>query len=959
MSQSQALYNSRILKVFLEYLDKDYPDINQDSFLKETGIDRYQVDDPAHWFTQDEVNHFYDVLVQKTKEPHTARYAGRYASTEGLGTTKQYLLGFMSPLALYLLMEKIYPLMTRGADVKVKRIGSNSVEIVSIPNPGVDEKPFQCENRTGLFEAGAHLFTGQYAHVDHPECFHQGGSCCRYLISWQESPLYVWKRLRNYFLIFSVLFCGILFFILPSATWSFIVLAIALLTALLSFHYERTENISLIKTIENQKTAAQDQLVESHIRYNNALLVQEVGLAVSQVLDTEMIIKTISSVLQRRLDFDRGMIMLINKEKNRLIYKGGYGHTHEEETLLLNTEFHLDNPNSKGLFVKALRERKPFLINNLNEIKDSFSRRSVEFAQRLGGEALICVPIIYEKESLGILAVDNSKSKTSLRESDMNLLMGVASEIAISMINASSFKKIRESESRYRLLADNISDVIWILDIARSIYSYISPSVKQVHGWTPEEFVALTLDEILPPHSIDFARSIISEELKKEKSKNADPMRFRILELEQYCKDGSTIWVEVTARFLRDKKGWVSGILGVSRDITERKKAENEKKNLELQLQHAQKMEAVGTLAGGIAHDFNNILAAIMGYTELALKDSNETPMLKTKLEEILKAGTRARDLIKQILAFSRQAEHKIYPVQVKLIVKEVLKLLRASIPSTIKIRQNIISNSIVLADPTQIHQILMNLCANAQHAMSEKGGTLEVSLTDVTLDRKFTEKYHHIPPGPYLCLEVSDSGHGMTPDIMNRLFDPFFTTKKNGEGTGLGLAVVHGIVQSHGGEIIVQSEPGKGSVFSVYFPITEASAAPNTLDSRQIPTGNERVLFIDDEISIMDLGMQVLKQLGYHVEARSSSLAALELFRDQPDRFDLVITDMTMPNMTGLQLAKEMLRIRPNIPIILCTGFSHIVNEEKAKEIGIREFIMKPISIGEIARIIRRVLDK
>jgi CheY-like chemotaxis protein len=331
---------------------------------------------------------------------------------------------------------------------------------------------------------------------------------------------------------------------------------------------------------------------------------------------------------------------------------------------------------------------------------------------------------------------------------------------------------------------------------------------------------------------------------------------------------------------------------------------------------------------------------------------------LRNKLEEVLKAGNRARELIRQILAFSRQTDQKMHPVQIKLITKEALNLLRASTPSTIKILQNIVSDAAVMADPTQIHQILMNLCTNAQQAMSEKGGTLEISLTNVELDRAFTANHPGMIPGPYVCLTVSDTGHGIPPDIMPRLFDPFFTTKKQGEGTGLGLAVVHGIVKSHGGEIIVRSEPGKGSVFSVYLPVCEVSTTLDTQNNKEIPNGNERVLFIDDEISIMDLGMQVLNQLGYHVEARNSSIAALKLFRNHPDRFDLVITDMTMPNMTGLQLAREMLHIRPDIPIILCTGFSHTVNEEKAKEIGIREFIMKPISIGEIARVIRRALD-
>ena len=369
-------------------------------------------------------------------------------------------------------------------------------------------------------------------------------------------------------------------------------------------------------------------------------------------------------------------------------------------------------------------------------------------------------------------------------------------------------------------------------------------------------------------------------------------------------------------------------------------------------------MEAVGTLAGGIAHDFNNILSAIIGYTELGLNDAASLPNLKKKLDEILKAGYRARDLVKQILAFSRQADHEKKAIQIKLIIKEALKLLRASIPTTIEIRHNLMSNAMVMADPTQIHQILMNLCTNAEHAMSESGGILEVSLNNVELDRNFAMRNPEIPPGRYVCLTVSDTGHGMSEELMKRLYDPFFTTKDPDKGTGLGLSVVHGIVKSHGGTISVQSKPGKGASFNVFLPIVEKQIQPGVEIRLQVPTGNERILFVDDEKSIMDLGRQVLEQLGYEVEARSSSIEALESFKAYPDNFDIVITDMTMPHMTGAKLAHELMRIRPDIPIILCTGFSQSINEDQALKIGFRAFIMKPISIEKIARTIRQVLD-
>ncbi|MDO9264269.1 MAG: response regulator, partial [Desulfosalsimonadaceae bacterium] len=291
-------------------------------------------------------------------------------------------------------------------------------------------------------------------------------------------------------------------------------------------------------------------------------------------------------------------------------------------------------------------------------------------------------------------------------------------------------------------------------------------------------------------------------------------------------------------------------------------------------------------------------------------------------------------------------------------VISEALKLLRASIPTTIEIRQSLLSDSLVMGDPTQIHQILMNLCTNAQHAMGETGGILEVSLMDVDINTEFAAENPGISPGRHLCLTVRDTGHGMPTELIKRLYDPFFTTKEPGKGTGLGLSVVHGIVKNYGGTITVQSKPGMGSAFSIFLPVIEKQIQPGAKINLQAPTGSERILFVDDEKSIMDLGRQVLEQLGYQVEALTSSVKALELFKAGPETFDLIITDMTMPKMTGAKLAQEILAVRPDMPMILCTGFSESINEEKALRIGFKEYIMKPISIDQIARSIRRALD-
>ncbi|NVM57215.1 MAG: response regulator [Desulfobacterales bacterium] len=376
----------------------------------------------------------------------------------------------------------------------------------------------------------------------------------------------------------------------------------------------------------------------------------------------------------------------------------------------------------------------------------------------------------------------------------------------------------------------------------------------------------------------------------------------------------------------------------------------------------SQKMEAIGTLAGGIAHDFNNILAAVLGYVELAKDDVPEGSPAQASLEEVFRAANRAKGLVKQILAFSRQREQERKPLQVSPIVKEALKLLRASLPTTIEIRQYIKTESgTVLADPTDLHQMLMNLCTNAAYAMRNKVGMLEVSLVDVDLPLEVVGQAHpsHLPPGAYLRLSVKDTGHGMERSVIERIFDPFFTTKERGEGTGIGLAAVHGIVESHGGGITVDSEPGKGATFKVFLPRLETGVTPETEILAPIYVGNERILFVDDEQTLVNMGRPMLERLGYKVVASSSSIEALEIFRADPDRFDLVITDETMPHMTGARLAKELIRIRPDIPIILCTGFSEVMTADKAMAIGIQEFVMKPIVRREMAETIRRVLDQ
>ncbi len=389
------------------------------------------------------------------------------------------------------------------------------------------------------------------------------------------------------------------------------------------------------------------------------------------------------------------------------------------------------------------------------------------------------------------------------------------------------------------------------------------------------------------------------------------------------------------------------------------KRRDYEKKHLEEQLLHAQKMEAIGTLAGGIAHDFNNILSVIVGYIELSLIDMPETDPLRGKLDQVLKAGGRATDLVKQILAFSRKDKQKLMPIRISPIVKEALKMLRSSLPATIEISMDINNSSLsILSDPSQIHQILMNLCTNAAHALPDNKGLLNVSLYDVDLDQDTASGHADLQAGHYQKLIVSDNGEGIKPEIMDRIFDPFFTTKGPGKGTGMGLAVIHGIVKRCKGAITVDSEPGKGTTFQIFFPTIDVKTVEAIELHKDIPIGNEKILYIDDEKQIIDVGRELLEGLGYKVIAATTATDALGIFKADPDGFDMIITDMTMPHMTGMELAEQISIISPEIPIILCSGYSASITKEKAREAGIREIIMKPFTMYEIAIAIRDVLD-
>jgi PAS domain S-box-containing protein len=506
-------------------------------------------------------------------------------------------------------------------------------------------------------------------------------------------------------------------------------------------------------------------------------------------------------------------------------------------------------------------------------------------------------------------------------------------------------KKNRNHEEQQCLLeaVEQTSEGILIADSNR-VVRYVNPAFEKMSGFLHDELVGKNADKIWSEYNEKCFPDNLWSNLNQGNSWEGRMTNRR--------KDGSLYESETKISVVRDRNGNISHFLNVNRDLTREAR-------LEKQLIRAQKMQAIGTLAGGIAHDFNNILSAIMGYTEICMLQAPKDTQIPRRLERVMLACDRAKELVKQILTFSRQTKQEYNKVQIHLIVKEALKLLRASLPSTIEIRQEILTDSsYVMADPTQIHQILVNLCTNAAHAMHENGGKLSVKLDDLNLDPKDEKKFSAITPGAYVRLTVSDTGHGMDMETIEHIFDPFFTTKKNGESEGMGLAVVQSIVGDHGGAVFVNSEPENGSTFEVLFPKTTIEPALEKQSPANLPRGNERILLVDDEESIVDIAKEMLEILGYNITTTGGSPEALKWFDQAPHNFDLVITDQTMPIMTGTDLAERIKNIRPDIPIILCTGYSEEIFAEKNESRNIKAVIMKPFIIQEMALTVRKVLD-
>ncbi len=759
--------------------------------------------------------------------------------------------------------------------------------------------------------------------------------------------------------------------------------------------FEEEKNVRLQQEIAVRQKAERELVEQVKLLSLGA----EVGAALTLDREMEEMLQRCCESIVTNLDATFARIWTLNEEENILQLKasaGLYTNIHGE-----HSRKPIDNSNKIGNIALT---KKPHLTNSVvgdPQILDQ------QWIQREGIVAFAGHPLLLENRMVGVMALF---SKLTLSDATIKALASVADQIALGIERKNTEDAFYRVNRALRVLskcneiltrAQDEQDLFQkacsiIVDLGSYRLAWIGLAVDDEEKTvspvspcgTPDNFLdtlGITWSETergrgptgtaIRTGKTVICKDVLSDPAYAPWKEVATKYGYRSSIALPLSLDGRTIGalniyaVEANAfdidevKLLEELASDVSYGVSVLRVRINQKKTEEEKSALQKQIRQMQKMQAIGTLAGGIAHDFNNLLTPILGYASLIRQQSGKNgSKFKESLDQIINAGNRAKELVQQILTFSRQTEHERKPLQLQPIIKETVKLLRSTIPSTIEFHENIQPDcGTILANATEVHQIIMNLCTNAYHAMLENGGILEISLKAVDVDPNLAKSHPKLFEGGYIELTVKDTGHGMDAYVSERIFEPFFTTKVMGEGTGMGLAMVHGIVESLNGAIIVESEKGKGSAFHVYLPQFEATVVPESkMSDFELPRGQkERVLLVDDEESIITFGQNALNFLGYDVTTRTSSIEALALFKSKPAAFDLVITDQVMPNMSGTELCEKMVGMQPNLPVILLTGFSQQLQSEKIKKIGIREFIMKPIIISELATLVRKVLDE
>ena len=960
------LYNSGVLGNYIHYLESHHEDVDIEALLRCSGLTRFDINDKGHFLTQAQVNRFHRCLDDTLDDPQISYKVGQHAlQVKSTGTIKQYGLQFVTPAAMYKAVDHLYPKWSKGHLSKTTITGKGRAVVTVSLRPGVREEPFQCQNRQGIFEAIGKILTSQPAQVTHPACMHRGDDACRYRITWRERPSAVWKRTGAYAGLLSIGLAIAAYATLPTSSWVLSMLAMGMACLSLFLHGSRMKNKELVGILKQQGDTAGNLLEEIEARYNDARLVQEIGLAGADILQEGTFLETVLGSMRRNLDFTRGLIALCNDDRSRLYFVDSYGLSPQEQRLLKNVDADINFTDTTDVFIQALSSGQPLSIVDVREKTKNMGPNSRSLIEGLNVEALICVPLIHKKEPLGLLFVDAKDVKRTQTTSDVNLLEGIASQIATGIVNARSYARIQESEQRYRLLAENVMDTIWIMDIQTFKMKYVSPSVEKVTGYTPEEIMALSIDEFLTPESFQRAVNVLDKAMERVSADEIDPKNYSMtLELEEYHKNGTIIPVEVTAGFLLNEHGTPNAALGISRDLSDRKKAERERAQIENKLQQAKKMESLGTMAGSIAHNFNNLLMVVMGNLEIAQDDLPGTSTAGRNIQRAINASRRAADLSSMMLTYVGQLKKESLPVDLSLMVAAVLKNMDESKMANVDLDLDLADPMpLVAADADQMRQMISGFVTNAIEALGKDKGRVRISTGSMHCDKHYlatTYLQEEMPEGMCAYVEVADTGCGMDAETLGNVFDPFFSTKFTGRG--LGMAAVMGIIRSHNGAVKVSSVKNEGSVFTALFPIQGISLRPGKPDGMNTEAGpaGKTVLLVDDEEMIVDIGSQLLKRLGFTVRTASGGREALDLFNQESDHIDCLLLDYTMPGMDGLETMRQIRKIRPDARIIITSGYTRQQIEDRFARIDPPDdFIQKPFEMKTLHEILSKTISK
>jgi PAS domain S-box-containing protein len=815
--ENTPLYNIQIIRNHIDFVRQKFPEINIESLLNYAGITKLQFNDLGYWCSQRQINKFNEILTKQTGNNDISRETGRYLM-DSQNFISQYILGFKGPTSGTLQVASIYSKLSLGATTWGKKLAPNKMEIFAKPKPGVNEQLFQCRNRIGCLEGIYKFFTDEYPHIYHPLCIHDGAEYCRYVISWGKTgKIFRWLRIRNYSFLIGIFISIFIYF-----AWPFVYFLLTILFAsagmfILTHKINILEKERLNKNIEELGKTSEELWTELNVRYNVTKLVQEVGEITSVIQTENEISSAVSNVMNKRLDYDRGAILLAKNDKSSLFFAGGYGFTENEIELMNNVQFRLDNPVTEGILQKVFNRQEPQIIDDMHKIAHMLDSKNLAIVKKLQVQAMVCVPIIHEGESLGVMAVDSLNPHREFREGDINLLMAIASQTGLSIAHAKAFQKLQESEKKHRTLVETISDIVYTVDL-EGRFTYISPMIEVITGYKDKELLGQNFIEIVSPSYSETVTQRFENGIKTGKTST--------YEIEIIVKDGRSVPIELNVAPLSDNMGNTIGRIGVARDITERIQAQKKHKEMKIKALTQDKLASLGEIATGIAHEINQPLSYIKiilesTLSELAMEEVN-SQVLSEDFNESLRQIGKISNIISHLRTFGRSDVTFFGPVRLSRVLDDTLILMHE------RLRIKNISFDMRLADElpmlhgnhAKLEQVFINLVQNSMDAMEEQGKGEIVLRARVDND--------------VVRITYSDTGKGISPKFQEKIFDPFFSTKEPGKGTGIGLSIVYGIIQEHNGAITCESYEGRGASFTIKLPVyvEECAFASAPLDA-------------------------------------------------------------------------------------------------------------------------------